>query len=183
MRLIAVDPEQLLGDDFAEELVELVVLGEPAMTADVESELAVLGLAANRSRQPADKGRLLQHRRRDSGFGEHIGRAETARARAHHHRRSGLLRRRSVGCRAIMIQLGGRCVVHPWFRKTLYFIGEAAEQYRRAAMSRRVGRRQRPSPDTVYATLSPYLIRDRDHRAVPATHSMPRVNHRRQVSA
>ena len=39
----AIDPEQFVGDDFAEDIVELVILGEPAMTADIELELAVFG--------------------------------------------------------------------------------------------------------------------------------------------
>ena len=120
------------------------------MAADVESELAVLGLAANRPRQTADKRRFLEHRGRDTGFGEHVGGAEPAGARAHDNRRSGLLRRRSVGCGAVRCRWAAVVwCIHDLERPSISS-GEAAEQYRRAEMADASAAVSGLSTDSVY---------------------------------
>ncbi len=94
----AVDPEQLLADDFLEDVVELVVLGEPAVAADIELEFAVLGFMPDRTRQAADERRLLDHGRRNAGLAQHICRAETTRTRSHDKRGAvGRIRSGAVG--------------------------------------------------------------------------------------
>src|SRR5262249_46982281 len=82
----AVDPEQLFRDDLFENVVELFVLGKPAMTADVEPKLAVIGLLANRPRQSANERRSFDDQRVFAVFAEVIRRAKTPGPRSHHQR-------------------------------------------------------------------------------------------------
>ena len=79
----AIHPEKFLCHYFLENVVQFIVLCEPAMTANIEFEFAELGLPLDCPRKTTNERRPLNHSDRNAGLAKYICRAQPTRTSTH----------------------------------------------------------------------------------------------------
>src|SRR5699024_5618342 len=98
----AIDPQQLVRDDFLENRVQLVILREPAVTTNIELKLAVFGVALDRPGKTAHEWRGFHNSDRCPSLAQHIGGAEAGGTGAHDNGLPVGVRLCSVGLLAVL---------------------------------------------------------------------------------